>query len=484
MSVSSNYTSLALPGLSGYDFSSIVDTMVQNYSLPLNKMQQQQSDLQVKQSAWRDINTRLSALENTLASLRDKPTWSATTATSSNSNVLSVSSASGTVKGAYSVKVLAVATAQTVTSNKVAVDDPAGATGLTAGTFSITVGDKVSQIKVTAGESLQDIAQAINDANAGVSASVVKVSGGYKLALIAKDTGEANAATFADVDDGTVLKDLGVLDSGGNLANIAQAAGDAVLEINGISEITSASNNVTTAIPGLTLNLNSKSDTAVTVSVSSDYSAAETAVQNFVDQYNSLMSFIEDKTSYDADTQTKGDLFGDPVLQGIQSKLRSLLSSTLNISTGTFKTMSQIGITTSSDNYGKSATLEFDTSKFEEALGKDADSVANLFGAAAGGFTPATASTTTQSAQGLANILEEYLHPMVMYQGSIEKTEDNYQKQIDDVKKQIDDFNARIATYTENTKAKFARLETALAGLSSQSSWLTSQISAMTSSND
>ena len=44
--MSIDYARLALPGLSGYDFSGIVDAMVQNYSLPLNRMQEKQSTLE------------------------------------------------------------------------------------------------------------------------------------------------------------------------------------------------------------------------------------------------------------------------------------------------------------------------------------------------------------------------------------------------------------------------------------------------------
>ena len=73
-------------------------------------------------------------------------------------------------------------------------------------------------------------------------------------------------------------------------------------------------------------------------------------------------------------------------------------------------------------------------------MSEHADSAYNLFGARAGGITPRKESTGTERAEGLANILKEYLHPMVMYQGSLDKTQENYQKQIDQVK-EIEDFN-------------------------------------------
>lgn len=481
--MSVGYTKIALPGLSGYDFSSIVDTMVQNYSLPLNQMQKKQSTLEIKKDAWRDINTRLSALKNSLDRLRNSTTWSATTASSSNTDILNVSSSAGTVHGSYKIIVDRIAVAQTAVSSVQNVENPSAATGVGSGTFSIAVGEKTTHIKVEAGSSLDKIAETINNANADVSASVIKVNGGYQLALISKNTGTENAAAFNEVE-GNVLHSLGVLKaddgSGEDILNVSQYAEDARLSVNGIANIISSSNKVTSAIPGMTLDLQSADpDTPVTVKVSASFKEAEAAVKAFVDQYNSVMSFIENKVKYDADTKVKGDLFGDPALQGIQSRLRRILGSRLNNPTEPFNTLAEVGISTSSDGFGKSAVLDFDTAKFKEALEENANSVANLFGARAGGVNPVDKSSDNQEAQGLSNILIEYLHPMVMYNGSLDETRKNYEEQINKVKKEIEAFNVRLEAYAERIRLQFATLETQLAALDSESRWLTNQINAL-----
>ncbi|NLI94163.1 MAG: flagellar filament capping protein FliD [Peptococcaceae bacterium] len=475
-------SSVNLAGISGYDFSGIVEAMVTKYSTPLTRMTEKQTTLETKKNAWRDINTRLSALENTLDKLRQSSTWAATSAASSNTDILSAKSTAGTVKGSYNIKVTQLAAAQTAVSSIQTVEKSSSSTGVSAGTFRITSGEKTAVISVDAGDSLDEIAQAINNAKVGVNASVIKVDGGYRLALLSAQTGTENAASFQEVS-GTVLHTLGVL-NGSNALNVSQEAKDAKIVVNGISEITSSSNTVTSAIPGMTLTLNEEAPaTTVIVNVSADYSQAQSAVQSFIDQYNSTMTFIEDKLKYVKDTKTKGDLFADPVLQGIQSRLRGMVSGSMNNPTSPFKNLSEMGITTSSDDFGKSASLEFDTAKFTEALEKNADSVANLFGAASGGVEPVTESSQTESAQGLANIMKEYLHPMVMYQGTIDKTENNYDQQLTDLKKQIEDFNEKIADYEERTRLRFSALETQLASLDSQSNWLTSQINSMSKSD-
>lgn len=477
---------IALPGLSGYDFSGIVDMMVNNYSLPLGQMEQKKGMLETKKNAWRDINTRLSALENTLDKLRQSTTWSATSATSSNSEILNVTSAPGTTKGSYNVKVIQVALAQTAVSGIVNADQSSDPLGITGGKFQIAVGEDTADITVSNGASLDDIAESINNAKIGVSASVIKVDGGYRLALLSAETGEDKAASFTDIQ-GDVLYNLGVLEGeaeGEKTLNVSQIAKNAEVEINGITSITSSSNTITSAIPGLTLNISKEApDTTVVVKVAENYSDAQKAVQAFVDQYNSAMSFVENKLAYDSDTKIKGDLFGDPILQGIQGRLRGMVAGTMNNPTGPFNILADIGIKTSSDNFGKSAKLEFDTAKFNEALAENPDSVANLLGASSGGVSPLTESTENQSAQGLANIMKEYVRPMVMYQGTLDKTNNNYARQLDNLKDQMESFTDRVAAYAERTRLRFTALETQLAGLSSQSEWLNGQITAMNAFN-
>ena len=478
MSVSSTTAtnvSNALSGLSGYDFSGIVDSLVSVYKLPETRMVTKQTTIQTTKDAWRDVNTRISALEATLTGLSDSTTWTATQVTSSNTNLLSATTGINAVQGVYNIKVINTAQAQTVTSTLQAVSSATVATTLTAGTFTITIGGVAKTVSVSAGDSLQTIADSINNAKAGVSATVVQVTGGYQLAITTRQTGSTNAASFANVT-GTVLTDLGILN--GSILNESQTAQDAKLTINGIQNITSATNTVTSVIPGVTLNINGADNgvSNITLNVTADNSTAQTKIKAFVDQYNSTMDFIETKLSYDSITKKTGDLLGDQTLQGIQEHLRSLVSGTLNNPTGPYLTLSSIGVSTSGQDYGKDATLSFDTSKFATAMAANPQSVANLFGAAAGGVTPITGTTNTQ---GLANILENYLHPMVMYGGSFATQQSGYDTQLTDLKTQIADFETRATAYQAQQKLKFANLETILAGLNSQGSWLTSQINAM-----
>ncbi|MDI6879461.1 MAG: flagellar filament capping protein FliD [Desulfitobacteriaceae bacterium] len=484
-------TGISLPGLSGYDFSGIIDKLVQVERLPELQMQKTQTDLQTRSDAWRDVNTRLQSLDTTLTTLKDASTWTATSASSSNTSVLKASSTAGAAQGIYSMTITQTAAAQTVVS---AVQSSATTALNLSGTFSIMSGKNATtgvQVTVAATDTLTSIASKINGAGAGVNAAVVQTgTNQYQLAITNNSTGTDNQATFQDVS-GTVLgTGLGLLSTtadanhtGYYLAQtVTSAAKDASFTVNGIA-ITSQSNTVTTAVPGVTFNFVSlvtpASPQSVTLNVSADTSVAQKAVQAFVDQYNSTMDFIATKLNYDTTTKIKGDLFGDATLQGVQSRLRTMVGGVIanpSSLTGPYNILGAVGITTSSANFGKEATLTLDTAKFTSAMAVDPKAVANLFGASYGGGTP---NSTTE---GLANIAHTYLYPMIMYGGTIAQTQDMLASQIKDVKDRMGQFEQHVLDYQEHLKLRFANLESVLAGFNSQASWLSTQMSSLSAS--
>ena len=474
MSVGS--VSNALSGLSGYDFSGIVDSLVSVYKIPESAMVASQAKVQTTSDAWKDVNTRMAALEATLTGLSDSSTWTSTKASTSNSSIVSATTGISAVKGSYDIHVDNIAKTQTVASASQGVASGTTATAVTAGIFNITIGLVDTPISVKANSSLQDIADSINNSKIGVSASVIKVNDGYKIAINSTKTGLANAASYADTLGGTSLSDLGIVNLG--TLNETQQAKDASLTINGVTGVSSASNTITSAILGVTLNISGADalpDTVTTINVTADTSVPQAKIQGFIDQYNSTMSFIETKMSYDSATKTAGDLFGDQTLQGMQEHLRNMVSGSFGTN-GKYSILSSIGITTSSANFGKDASLTLDSAKFAAAMTDDPDSIANMFGAPAGGVTP---SKDAVSGQGVANILENYLHPMLMFGGSFANRQSGYTTQIADYKTRITDFEAKATTYQATQKAKFAALETALSAITAQGTSLTSMLKSL-----
>lgn len=155
-----------------------------------------------------------------------------------------------------------------------------------------------------------------------------------------------------------------------------QTAQDAVITV-GNSTITKSSNTITDAIEGITMNL-LKADTSSTVSltVSSDTSAAKAGIKSFVDAYNTIMKSINDQLSYDTSTKKKNPLLGDPTLLEIRRKIANTVTGTVpGLSSSSYTNLSQIGITSDS----KTGKLALDESKLATALSADPTAVSKLF---------------------------------------------------------------------------------------------------------
>lgn len=105
--------------------------------------------------------------------------------------------------------------------------------------------------------------------------------------------------------------------------------------INGVS-VTSQSNTVTTAISGVTLNLKAASTTgsnAESLTIASDITNTEKAVQNWVTAYNNVLDVIKTQTNYTAPTSTEqsdgtqsssnGALVSDSTIRAIKRQLQA-----------------------------------------------------------------------------------------------------------------------------------------------------------------
>jgi len=262
------------------------------------------------------------------------------------------------------------------------------AAGVQAGdTFSITGtrGDGTTfsfNYTVGASDTLQDLVDRLNDAgdafgagsrtatafiDADGSIGVTDGTGGSsRLALGIVANNEAGGT----LDFGT----FGITESGHD--RVITAGQDAQIELDG-SFITSSSNTVTDVVPGLTLNLSAAdSSSTATVTVARDTDAAIAAVKKLVDAYNTLTDFVNTQLTPPADGATAAPLYGDSVLRGMRTTLRSALAGTLDTSvTGGLARLGDIGI-----EIDRTGHYTLDSSDLRTALLNGAEGVRRLFG--------------------------------------------------------------------------------------------------------
>ena len=243
-----------------------------------------------------------------------------------------------------------------------------GVTGLTAQTI------KVNGVNVSINlqsDSLQAVADKINSASTGATASVVSVTEGVNTKYRLEITG-ASTPTF--VDAGNTLATLGIVQK--TASNELVAAQDASYKVDGVS-LTSSTNTIEGVIPGGKITLlkaDATTPPTTTLSIKSDTDAVANRIKSFTDSYNSAVKFITDNSQFDGDTYETGPLFGDPVARQFLSTMNSLLMSNIPGLTGNYKNLTDIGI-----RIDGTGSLSVDSSKLNTAIQTDSEGVRKLF---------------------------------------------------------------------------------------------------------
>ncbi|MCU6432828.1 flagellar filament capping protein FliD [Undibacterium sp. Jales W-56] len=299
------------------------------------------------------------------------------TAVSSAPSVLSATASSTAKSGTYALNVTQLAQSQTLTSSAQTSQTAAIGTGAatvikfdfgtTAGTvFTANAAAPSKSITIDASNnSLQGIAAAVNKANIGVTAKVAFDGVNYKLAFTSA-SGASNSLRISATGDAAV-QGLVAYDPAGvkNLTQTA-AAQDASLTVNGVA-VTSASNTITTAISGVTLNLTAIGTSNLTIAP--DATQIAKTVGSFVSAYNALQADLTASLKDGSAAPNRS------VIQTIQNQLRTLVgSSPSGLAAGSsYTALSQIGVTTQKDG-----TLGIDDTKLRAAINANPANVTAL----------------------------------------------------------------------------------------------------------
>ena len=331
----------------GFDVSTTVASIVANLQTVEAPWKTELATLQSQDTALSSLGTNLSALSTDLESLTDfDGVLSGKEGSSSDTNVLELTSATSTATaGTHTVVVNALAQNQSFVSSEISAD------AQISGSLTLTPsgGSAVTVAAPTDNPTLAGLAKAINLAGAGVDASVITDSNGSRLSLVSSTSGTAGGFTVG----GSITNSANGSDV--SLAQ-TQAAQDAAVTVDGIA-LTSGSNDLTSAIPGVTLQLLSASPgTSVQVVIANNTSAVATAVQQFVADYNTALKAVNAQEGKTA-SGTAEPLFGTTVLSNLQGALESALTYS-SAASGSLTSITQLGVSVANDG---SLTLNTDT---------------------------------------------------------------------------------------------------------------------------
>jgi flagellar hook-associated protein 2 len=460
---------------SGLDTNQIISQLMAIERRPRTRLEQRQKVEEARQTALRDIQTRLRNLQSAAAALRDAATWGdRQTVETSDATRVSARRVGGAAAGGYTIQVDGLArAAQTTQGTSLSA-------AAAADTLRITVGATTVDVAITAGDSLQTIADRINGtSDVPVYASVV--SG--KLVLSGKETGAANTISVADGDTANaydLATALGFAQS--------QAPADADFWLNGVHVTDRASNVVTDALVGVELTLKATTGGAtIGVSVGTpgpDTEAVQAKVQAFVEQYNSTLDFIRSKLEEErvANPRTdaeraKGTLRGDPGLTMLLSRMRQAVSDVFTGGSSDIDQLSEVGLTTGAST-GASALnrnavagmLTLDAAKLAEKLASDFGKVRALF----------TKVTGTYATEGLSQRLARYLDPWLQGDGTnaafLGSRITASQQLVGTLKDQMASIDLRLAQRERALRLEFTAMERALQQARDQGTWLQGQL--------
>ncbi len=319
---------------------------------------------------------------------------------------------------------------------------------------------------IKAGASAKELASKINsDSTATVYAAVVE-SG--TIVFSSRATGNTGAAFIA------------VSDTAGALTENAAAAKEgknAEYTVDGVAG-TSASNTVTSAIPGVTLTLEGLTTTGpVTIDMQPpgpSLTAIETKLQEFVTLYNSTVAEIQKQLTTkppahaaNATEFAVGTLFGDHDLTSLLSRMRQTMYEPIKELAVEMSSPADIGLSTGAAT-GKGASsqsalegqLSLNPAKLKEAIETN----------------PAGAKLMLQKwSLGLQSMLNAAAEPGGTLDGRIEGDT----RQITNLTHQIATMNEMLAVRERALQITYAKLEAVISQNSAQGAWLTSQEKAL-----
>ncbi len=451
---------------SGLDVNGIVSKLMALEQQPLTTLANKEADYNAKLTAYGSIKGALSNLQTAAKALAATGTFTGNTASVSDTSVLAASASSTAAAGTYNLSVTQLATAHTVrsTTNYAAITDT-----FNTGTLAISIngGTAVNVTIDSSNNTLAGIRQAINNANAGVTATIVNDGTTNRLLLSSKTSGSTGAIAVTAVDSGSggthALSDL---DSASLFQT--QAASDAQVTINGLT-ITRSSNTITDAIEGVTLNL-SKGTVAspgnAILAVTRDTGTTTVAINSFVTAYNTAMGLLKADTAYDAANKKAAVLNGDNTARSLQSDLASLLWTSVTGVAGGISTLSDIGISRQADG-----TLATDSTRLAAALADPTKDVSALF------------SQTTSGNQGIAVRFKTLLQSAVEFGGLISARTDGITNSIKSLGTTRDALNLRLARIETQYRSQFTALDSLIVNMQKTSQYLTQAFSSMTANN-
>ncbi|MET0968276.1 MAG: flagellar filament capping protein FliD [Tardiphaga sp.] len=462
-----------------------------------------------------------------------------TTGDVSASSAIAMSISNGAATGDHTLSVSQIATAQKVIGAGVA--DQTADLGYN-GTFSIGLaGGTSADISITAGMTLQDVADTINSqtSTTNVQASIIQVSSSdFEMVLTATNDNADIQTSVVSGDD--VLNKLGITDSSGAYADVLQKSQPALFTLDGIA-LTRNTNDITDVLSGVTFNLlqSTPSGSTVNISIEPDTTQIQTSLSTFVTDYNAIRDYVTSQQTLGTDgtVDSSSVLFGDGSMRNIMTSLEqamnmssggmsmtdlglsfsdtndlvldtSTLATTLTdnltgvialLAAKTSTSSSSLAVVNTNSSPPASFTLDLavdstgaltsasvagDSSMFTVSGNTIIGAANTIYAGMAFTYTGSTSqSITVTSTTGIAAQINNLAKAASnSSSGSLQDLITNLQSQDDQMQQQVNDITARAAVYKAMLTAQYAQYQSAISSADSTLDYLSALLNSSSSS--
>ncbi len=360
-------------GGGGFDVTTTVNEIVTNLQAVETPWKTQLTSLTAQDAVFTSLGSNLSTLSTDLQALTD-PTGvlADKEGSSSDTGVLTLTSASSTaVAGTHTVVVNSLAQTSSADTAEIGTNDAL------SGDVTIQVGSGATQTVAvdSSNPTLAGLSAAINAADIGVTANVITDTNGSRLSIVSGTGGVAGQLTVGGSLEDTTAN-VGATNSPALTLTTIQNGIDASLTVDGVT-VTSGTNTVSDAIPGVTFQLLAPSPVTngtpetVQVVITNDTADVASALNTFVTDYNTTINAINAQEGDDSSGNPE-PLYGSPILAQLQEQLQSALSA--QYSSGSITSLTQLGLEAQQDG-----TLTLDSDTLTATLNSSYSDVAGFF---------------------------------------------------------------------------------------------------------
>jgi flagellar hook-associated protein 2 len=428
----------AVDGLvSGLSTTSLISQLMQVESQGQAKLQSKVKSQQTVIAAYQAINARFATLTTnadalTNDTMAELPLWQPAAATSS-SDAIKATASAGATTGEFTFDVKYLAKSHVINAKVAGTGSIQDGTGVA---IRINGGDPQPITVSPTADTAQGVADAINAAKLGVTATVITTTQGSVLQLAATETGAAKRFT---------LEGVTIQQPSWNTVSNGQ---DAEIHLPGGYSVTSATNTFSGVMPNLTLTA-TKVEDGVTVAVRRDADGLANKMQAMIDSVNNVLTDIATQGRQKNGSVSAGPLAGQFAVRKLGGDVLSVVSQG-HATLGSFK---DYGVELTKD--GK---VTFDRTKFVEAYNKNPAAAET---AISGGLAKSFKDLGTTAKVGLEALI----------QGG--------NTMVTNLNDQIASWDVRLSTRRKALERQYGNLEVTLGNLKNQSSWLSGQLASL-----